>query len=150
MNGNRHRRSLKHVEGPSKGFSVLLMTKHEIQGEDMGPFQNMPEGFTGRLYDEIGKQTDRGTCRNFICNIDGHRHRLRVSFYRYKGPDHYQNKLKLFVWVEGPELKPSAQTKLKSCTKCHDLREMKTHRSIFHHWKGIICFAFHGFSLFSF
>ncbi len=54
------------------------MTNHELQGEDMGPFENMSEGFTGRLQDEIGKQTDRGTCQNFISIIGGHRHRLRI------------------------------------------------------------------------
>jgi hypothetical protein len=77
-----------------------------MQGEDMGPVENMSDGFTGRLGDERGKQTDRGTCQNFISNKGGHRHRLRVLFYQHDCRDHHQNKLKLFVWAGGPELNP--------------------------------------------
>ena len=42
----------------SQKILVFLVTNHELEGEDMGPFENMSKG---KLYDEIGKQADRGT-----------------------------------------------------------------------------------------
>ena len=42
----------------SQKILVFLVTNHELEGEDMGPFENISKG---KLYDEIGKQADRGT-----------------------------------------------------------------------------------------
>ena len=55
----------------SQKILVFLVTNHELEGEDMGPFENISKG---KLYDEIGKQADRGTMSNPIRNLGGHRH----------------------------------------------------------------------------
>ncbi len=40
MTRSRHRHSLKHVESPPFIF-IFMVTNHKLQGEDMGPFENM-------------------------------------------------------------------------------------------------------------
>jgi hypothetical protein len=57
---------------------------------------------------------------------------------------HHQNKSKLFVWGGGPELKPFAQNKMKSCTN-FETRTLVYLPSL----KGRKSFAFHGFLLFN-
>jgi hypothetical protein len=57
----------------------------------------MSEGFTGRLKDEIGKQTDRGTWPPPSL--------AHIFLLTQLSKSHHQNKLK-FVWAGGPELKP--------------------------------------------
>ncbi len=53
----------------------------------MGPFENMPKGFKGRLYGERGKQDDRVTYKSFARNIGDHHHLLRLFFYRHHCQD---------------------------------------------------------------
>ena len=53
------------------GFLFQCFSEIDLEGEDLGPLKNTSKG---KLYDEVEKQTDRGTMSNPIRNLGGHRH----------------------------------------------------------------------------
>ena len=104
----------------SQKIFVFLVTNHELEGEDMGPFENISKG---KLYDEIGKQADRGTMSKPHSQSRWPPPSLHVFFFRHHCRDSSDStpfKIKKNCGPV-PQLKPFAKKrKLKSCSRNAD------------------------------
>jgi hypothetical protein len=93
----------------------------------MQPCEKLSKVFKGRLqvYDEKGKHADWGIYQNFICNIGGHCHLLRLFFYRRQYQDFDTIKINQngLCWQVGPNLSPLHTQKIE---ELHKLRNADT------------------------
>ena len=89
----------------SQTIFVFLVTNHELEGEDMGPFENVSKG---KLYDEIGKQADRGTMSKPHSQSRWPPPSLHVFFFRHHCRDSSDStpfKIKKYICGPVPQLK---------------------------------------------